>query len=168
MVHRLQQEAAALVMDRLVHRPEQLAVISPMGNPPGPELFFNTKISLQFSRCRQVTGQSEGHAQVALCESCIGKTSLDSRCSCGARGGCDLCIGKLLQCPKCSVKFSRQWTYETGSGRSSINRDINRCVLIVVNVRVFGLRLRVCVAGSKCIRSQLQWRMLLPGLKPLP
>jgi hypothetical protein len=134
LLHSLQCEAAKLVMERIVHRPETLAVIRPQGNSPLAEVLFNTKVSMQFSRCTSINssmGASSTGAQVAICEGCMGReveeeALLLSRCVCGGLKGCSACVGKLLVCPRCEQSFTREWTYETGSGRSSIGRDIKR------------------------------------------
>ena len=131
MLHELQVEAAALVMERLVQRPKSLCVIAPMANRPRAEIFFNAKLSVQFSRATAGARYSTPQPQWALCPACISCNNLDSeqhrQCSsCGPGAGCSKCVGKQLSCPSCQRTFAREWTYETGSGRGSIGRDITR------------------------------------------
>lgn len=128
ILHTLQCEAAALVMERIVLRPETLAVIRPQGNSPLAEVLFNTKVSMQFSR-------SSNHSShmaplLALCAGCVATgeetAAFHARCVCGGVAGCSICVGRPMECPHCGQLFTREWTYETGSGRSSIGRDIKR------------------------------------------
>lgn len=130
VLHTLQCEAAELVMDRMVRRPEALAVLRPQSNPPAAEVFFNTKVSVQFAR-RSGHECSAAPAHPAICDRCAAEGQEEAtrrgRCaSCADPMGCPSCVGKPMECPSCGQAFVRQWAYETGSGRSSIGRDIKR------------------------------------------
>ena len=56
-------------MDRMVRRPEALAVLRPQSNPPAAEVFFNTKVSVQFAR-RSGHECSAAPAHPAICDRC--------------------------------------------------------------------------------------------------
>ena len=72
ILHTLQTEAAQLVMERMVLRPQTLAVIRPQGNNPLAEVLFNTKVSVQFSRCSNHSSHIEGTSTPSLLAVCAG------------------------------------------------------------------------------------------------
>lgn len=130
LLHKLQVQAAELVMERLLCQPQHMSIMSPHGNTPQSEIFFNTKLSVQFTRAGPPPGAAARIQMVLLCPSCVGKKDFDSwlheRCG-SCRTGCGDCVGRQCWCPSCRCTFTRRWTYETGSGRSSVGRDIQRC-----------------------------------------
>jgi hypothetical protein len=80
-----------------------------MGNPPVPELMYNTKLSVQYSRKPICTSTALIHE---LCARCAERDLPD-----------DTPVGGCFHCPTCDVTFTRKYAYEVGSGKSSIGRN---------------------------------------------
>jgi len=88
---------------------EDINICAPMGNPPVPELMYNTKLSVQYSR------KPPCSSTALIREHC-------TRCS-EREVADDTPIGGCFQCPTCDVTFTRKYAYEVGSGKSSIGRN---------------------------------------------
>ena len=116
LLHELRNFAACIVLSKMRDHVEDLDIIAPMGNPPKPELLYNTKLSVQFARL------PKGHTKQALNEPVIQSCS---KCS-GYVPADGTPIGGRFQCPSCSVVFTRKNAYEVGSGRSSIGRNLQQ------------------------------------------
>ena len=129
----LKHLAAATLHDKLLTRPESVSVIGPNCNHPQPELFFNTKIAVQFSAVG-AGARAAPQRQRRICVACWNPechaAAMTGRGACCERcvdcQGCDYCVGRSFMCPICKVEFELRWAYETGSGRSAINRDRGR------------------------------------------
>ena len=109
IVNRLRDFAAAVVLSKLHDHVEDINICAPMGNPPVPELMYNTKLSVQYSRKPTCTSTA---LLRELCARCAGHELPD-----------DTPIGGRFQCPTCDVTFTRKYAYEVGSGKSSIGRN---------------------------------------------
>ena len=87
-------------MDRMVRRPEALAVLRPQSNPPAAEVFFNTKVSVQFAR-RSGHECSAAPAHPAICDRCAAEGQEEAT----RRGRCASCADPM-GCPRaCFVKL---------------------------------------------------------------
>lgn len=104
-----------------------MPVLAMSGNAPKVEVFWNTKISMQFSR-----QSAEARALPMMMHTCCAcRPITPDKHSCPTGGcpvkvgccGCLACVGRPLQCPDCLVKYEMRWVYETGSGLTSIGRD---------------------------------------------
>ena len=109
IINRMRDFAAAVVLSKLHDHVEDINICAPMGNPPVPELMYNTKLSVQYSRKPVCTSMAP---ILELCASCAGRDLPD-----------DTAIGGRFQCPTCDVTFTRKYAYEVGSGKSSIGRN---------------------------------------------
>jgi hypothetical protein len=109
IINRMRDFAAAVVLSKLHDHVEDINICAPMGNPPVPELMYNTKLSVQYSRKPICTSTAP---ILELCASCAGRDLPD-----------DTAIGGRFQCPTCDVTFTRKYAYEVGSGKSSIGRN---------------------------------------------
>ena len=109
IINRMRDFAAAVVLSKLHDHVEDINICAPMGNPPVPELMYNTKLSVQYSRKPVCTSTAP---ILELCASCAGRDLPD-----------DTAIGGRFQCPTCDVTFTRKYAYEVGSGKSSIGRN---------------------------------------------
>jgi hypothetical protein len=112
-MQRLRDFAGMSVLDKLVYQVEDMNIVAPMGNPPRPECFFNTKLAIQYSR--QPRAASALPVEEYPCFKC--SVSEDQ-----AQVG----VGHTFRCPICSVLYTRRYVYETGSGRSSIGRNVSQ------------------------------------------
>ena len=129
----LKHLAATTLHNKLLTRPESVSVIGPNCNHPQPELFFNTKIAVQFSAVG-AGAKAAPQRQHRTCVACWNPecdagamTDRGAGCErCADCQGCDYCVGRSFLCPFCKVEFELRWAYETGSGRSAINRDRGR------------------------------------------
>ena len=125
---RLQSEAAHQLWRTLVTSPEVMPVLSPMGNWPRPEVFFNTAVKRQHSRpCAAARAAPQGLQR--LCAGCwSGAGPRGAQCDVGGQccPGCESCVGRAFLCPACGVTFERRWVYESGSGIGSIGRAPDR------------------------------------------
>lgn len=125
---RLQSEVASQLWRCLVESPEDMPVLSPMGNWPRPEVFFNTAVKRQHSRpCPAARAAPQG--LMRLCVGCwSGAGPRGAQCAIGGQccPGCVRCVGRAFLCPACGVTFERRWVYESGSGIASIGRSPDR------------------------------------------
>jgi hypothetical protein len=113
LLHELRNFAASIVLSKLHDHVEDVDMIAPMGNPPQPELLYNTKLSVQFARVpKGHTRQPPDEPVMETCSKCSGVVPSD-----------DTPVGGRFRCPTCSVVFTRKNAYEVGSGRSSIGRN---------------------------------------------
>ena len=96
----LERLAAAVLHEKLVAKPESLAILSPMCNFPRIELLFNTKLSMQFSRTMPEACREPQLCQ-RLCEGCWdGERARGAHCAEGADCvGCKRCVGRKFVCP---------------------------------------------------------------------
>ena len=101
--------AAAVVLSKVHEHAEDINICAPMGNPPVPELMYNTKLSVQYSRKPICTSTALIHE---LCARCAERDLPD-----------DTPVGGCFHCPTCDVTFTRKYAYEVGSGKSSIGRN---------------------------------------------
>ena len=116
LLHELRNFAACMVLSKMRDHVEDLDIIAPMGNPPKPELLYNTKLSVQFARLpKGHTKQALNEPVIQSCSKCSGHVPTDGTP-----------IGGRFQCPSCSVVFTRKNAYEVGSGRSSIGRNLQQ------------------------------------------
>ena len=116
LLHELRNFAACIVLSKMRDHVEDLDIIAPMGNPPKPELLYNTKLSVQFARLpKGHTKQGLNEPVIQSCSKCSGYVPADGTP-----------IGGRFQCPSCSVVFTRKNAYEVGSGRSSIGRNLQQ------------------------------------------
>ena len=109
IINRMRDFAAAVVLSKLHDHVEDINICAPMGNPPVPELMYNTKLSVQYSRKPICTSTALIHE---LCARCAERDLPD-----------DTPIGGCFHCPTCDVTFTRKYAYEVGSGKSSIGRN---------------------------------------------
>ena len=116
LLHELRNFAACIVLSKMRDQVEDMDIIAPMGNPPKPELLYNTKLSVQFARLPKVHArQALNEPVIQPCSKCSGYVPVDGTP-----------IGGRFQCPTCSVVFTRKNAYEVGSGRSSIGRNLQQ------------------------------------------
>ena len=113
LLDRLRTYAAVMVLDKLSTRVEEMDIVAMSGNDPRPEVMFNTKLSFQFSRRHRSGDQATDEHKT--CTHCL-KLSGEPVTSRQAVGGC-------YTCPRCLVRFTCKWMYETGSALYSIGRN---------------------------------------------
>ena len=120
----LRKLAGDVARERLIDHPEDLAILAEGANPPQVELDFNTKVSVMFSDVAP-EAKTAPQGRSRICAACFdGKSAIGAGCpDDSACTGCKACIGRRFTCPRCHVRFTRRYVYESGSGKSSVARD---------------------------------------------
>jgi len=119
LIARLRDYAAVTVREKLCTRLEEMDVIAMSLNPPRPEIMFNTKLSVQFSRRRTpklCRDNAVPEAVLEMCTPCRKVLDWPPSDTCHDVGGC-------FVCPRCNTRYTRKFTYETGSATYSIGRN---------------------------------------------
>ena len=118
----LREYAAVMVREKLCTRVEEMDIVAMSLNSPRPEVMFNTKLSLQFSRRRVGSGTYD--AQVVACDEGVEELCTPCRKMLDVPASDDvLDVGGSFVCPRCNVRYTRKFTYETGSAMYSIGRN---------------------------------------------
>lgn len=124
LMQKLTQLAKTIVWEAMVAKVDRLPTVAPYNTEPMVEILADTKIAVQFA---DYNATPCGAPHVQLCASCRDVEDVGPRA--GAR-----C---WYICPACDRHFVMSPTYETGSGRATIGRDI-----INFMVRPFPAELR--------------------------
>ena len=125
LVTRLAEFAQCVVHEKLVTNAHAMCISAPHAQNARAEVLLNTKIAVQYSMDRW-----DSHLLTPIkrkCARCRGSNEEDTPGSCCPMGssGCAVCVGCPYVCPvlHCNAHYVRRWTYETGSGRSTVGRN---------------------------------------------
>ena len=134
------QLACDVMWERLVQKPQDLAVMAPSGNWPTTEVGYNTVTKLMFSR-RAPEAASAPQGQSRICDGCWNGVCQRGACCTNGEGctACDSCCGQRFICSICFEEFELRWVYESGSGLYSVARDPAR-----FEVRSFPVEMEAC------------------------
>ena len=135
LVSRLREFAQVVVSEKLITQAHDMCICGPMGNTPRAEVLLNTKIAVQYSRCRRDKTAEYHDPEVRCCALCERRKGVKERRHerrQGRRPEAEQLyghvppageVGKHFVCPSCGIVYTRRWAYETGTGRSSVGRN---------------------------------------------
>jgi len=125
LLHGLATHAGKELWDRLIVHPEGAIIMGPEGNPPRPDIFFNTGLKFQYGRT-----SAKAKSKVVckrVCCGCLGPNE-ERMPACDVNGadctGCEECAGRYFRCPDCRVTYQLRPAYALGSGSLSVNPDM--------------------------------------------
>ena len=101
-----------------------MAVVDKMANGPKQEGNYKgpCKLNLDVPAPRTAAPAVGCAGATETCPGCFDAATMDA----SACFGCSVCVGRSFECNTCQRKISVVVTYEKGTGRSSIGRDIHK------------------------------------------